>query len=285
MKDRLARFVLAATLMWSLSVGCAHAEIITSYWDGGLVNDPEITASVEAELTEQTLLKETLVGIESFTSTDVMTDVATDELTADDSILSLNHYGYQTRPVYCYRQEKSYYCGPAAARQTLSFHKTTSHSTAALPCQWTLATKIGTEKYRASSTAAIARTLNGYKGIFGSNFNYIASDIANTRKPLETFVNRIGTQLRSISLNPTAPIILCQTRWIPRYNGAACRHYMTVSGINDTVSPIRMRSVDPHYLSSYYGIRWENVGSTSTNGLCRAVYRADLDGTNKVMAW
>ncbi|MDZ4064407.1 MAG: hypothetical protein U1E22_07040, partial [Coriobacteriia bacterium] len=74
-------------------------------------------------------------------------------------------------------------------------------------------------------------------------------------------------------------------RWIPRYNGVTSRHYMTVSGINDNVTPMVMRSVDPHHLASYYGIRWETVGSTTASGLCRAVYNADLDGTNRVMAW
>ncbi|MDP2183701.1 MAG: C39 family peptidase [Actinomycetota bacterium] len=282
MKGKLARFVLATTLMWSLSVGCAHAEVNMSCSDGGLLDDPELTASLDAEPAEQTLLKEASVGM---TSNLTPPNATPDMASIDDSVCSLNRYGYQTRSVTNYRQEKSYYCGPATARQALGFHKAASHSVAALPCQWTLASKIGTERYRASSTAAIANALNSYKGTFGSNFTYIASDIANTRSPFETFVNRIGTQLRSISQNPTTPIVLCQTRRISRYNGVASRHYMTVSGIDDRVAPMRMRSVDPHYLSSYYGVRWENVGSTSTNGLCRAVYQADLDGTNKVMAW
>ena len=197
--------------------------------------------------------------------------------------LSLNKYGLQTRPVTNYKQETTYWCGPASARQSLSFHRTDSGSGTGLPSQTTLAGRIGTTG-DGSSTAAIAAALNTYNGVFGA-VSYLASNITDTSNPYEAFVNRIGTMLRSITVNPTAPIILAQTRYIPRYRGVASRHYMTISGINDNVSPMQMRSADPHYNSAYYGVRWENVGSTSTNGLCKACYEADLAGSNKAMAW
>jgi chaperonin GroEL len=234
---------------------------------GALVDDPRLTPVAEAELERLTAEKDAACGIGG----------------GEVSATSLNSYGYKTLPVTNYKQERTYWCGVAAVRQSLSFHKAFSGSTKSLPSQTTLAGKIGTTT-SGSSTAAMAAALNSYNGVFGS-VSYLASDISNTTNPYETFVNRVGTMLVWMQTSPTAPIILTQTAYIPRYNGVASRHYMTISGINDTVSPMKMRSADPHYNSAYYGIRWENVGSTTINGLCRACYQADLGGSNKAMAW
>jgi len=265
MKHVLFRSVVATLLLFSTLVGTAWAASARS---GALLNDPGLTAESEASMRKATAEKEAALGIATG---------------GGFSILSLNKYGLQTRPVTNYRQETTYWCGPASVRQSLSFHRTDSGSSAGLPSQTTLANKIGTTS-DGSSTAAMASALNSYNGVFGSVI-YLASNITDTSNPYETFVNRIGTMLRSITVNATAPIILAQTKYIPRYNGVSSRHYMTVSGINDNVSPMQMRSVDPHYSSAYYGVRWENVGSTSTNGLCKACYEADRAGSNRVMAW
>ncbi len=81
------------------------------------------------------------------------------------------------------------------------------------------------------------------------------------------------------------PVILTATSRIPRYNGHVSRHYMSVSGINDTASAVTMRSVDPNYNSSYRGVYWDAMGSQTSNGLCRACYQADVDGSNMAMCW
>ncbi len=259
----------AASAVATLVLACGTVTPAPGLTSGALVNDPTLTPARELALRDQTARKEAALGITHGGGT--------------LAPAALNSYGLQTRPVTNYKQEKTYWCGPASVRQSLSFHKSRSGSGTALPTQTTLATKMGTTT-SGSSTTAIVSALNSYSGTFGS-IGYLASDITDTTNPYETFVNRIGTMLRSITVNPTTPIILVQTSFIPRYNGSASRHYMTVSGIDDRTAPMTMRSVDPHYNSSYYGVRWEGVGTTSANGLCRACYEADRAGTNKAMAW
>ena len=240
----------------------------TAVSDGALTDDPALTPELEAELDRLTKEKDAAYAIDTSGKVGAM---------------ALNSYGLQTRPVSNFRQEETYWCGPAAVRQSLSFHKAFSRSSTSLPSQRTLADKISTTS-SGSSTVNMVGALNSYNGVFGRVW-YLASDITDTNNPHHTFVNRIGTMLRSITVNPTAPTILTQTRRIDRYKGTSSRHYMTVNGIDDRTSPMKMRSVDPHYNSAYYGARWENVGSTTVNGLCRATYQADLDGSNRVMAW
>jgi len=264
MKYTLLRTVVTALLVCSSMTGVAWAARARG---GALLDEPGLTPAREARMQRATAAKEAACGIRR----------------GGFGALALNKYGLQTRPVTNYKQETTYWCGPASARQSLSFHKSDSGSGTGLPSQTTLSKKIGTTS-DGSATSAIASALNSYDGVFGS-VSYLASNITDTTNPYESFVNRIGTMLRSITVNPTAPIILTQTKYIPRYKGVSARHYMTVSGINDNVSPMQMRSVDPHYNSAYYGVRWENVGSTSTNGLCKACYEADLAGSNKAMAW
>jgi len=60
---------------------------------------------------------------------------------------------------------------------------------------------------------------------------------------------------------------------------------MSVSGINDLSSSVTMRSVDPNSNSLYRGVYWDAMGSTTANGLCRACYQADVDGSNMAMCW
>ena len=264
MKRALVLSTVTALLLFTTLVGPAGAARARN---GARLDDPALTEKTQTRMRGATAAKEKALGIRR----------------SGFGALSLNKYGQQTRPVSNYKQETSYWCGPASVRQSLSFHKTDSGSGTGLPSQTTLAKKIGTTT-SGSVTTGMVSALNGYDGVFGS-VSYLASDITDTSNPYESFVNRIGTMLRSIAVNPTAPIILTQTKYIPRYNGASSRHYMTVSGINDNASPMQMRSVDPNYNSAYYGVRWENVGSTSANGLCRACYEADRAGSNKAMAW
>lgn len=237
--------------------------------NGGLVDDPSLTPEVMDEVDRATKAKEQAKGI----------GVRTGEISAS----GLNKYGLITRPVTNYKQERTYWCGPASARQTLSFHKAFSGSGTALPSQSTLATKIGTTT-SGSSTASIVKALNSYNGTFGKVF-YIGSNVIGQTTPvLDCFWNRIGNGLYQ-PYEPCVTICLMQTSRIPRYAGRASRHYMTISGIDDRTTTRKMRSVDPNYNSAYYGVYWDVVGSTTVNGLCRATYQADLDGTNLVMCW
>ncbi|MBO2946096.1 hypothetical protein JJQ72_19145 [Paenibacillus sp. F411] len=45
------------------------------------------------------------------------------------------------------------------------------------------------------------------------------------------------------------------------------------------------QDVDPHNNNQYLGTFWDPMGSGSSNGVFRAVYNADLNGTNKAMVY
>jgi hypothetical protein len=244
---------------------------------GALDNDASITPEVARGLKVATEAKERAHGVAGAKRLGSTRDTGA----SDIGVQALNKYGYWARPVSLFMQETSYWCGPATVRQSLSYHKSASGSGVSLPSQSTLANEIGTTT-SGSVTTAMVRTLNSYSGKFGSIY-YVASDIEDTSNPYESFVNRIGTMLRSGS---TAPIILVQTNYLERYKGHSTRHYITISGFDDRTSTITMRSVDPNRDLRFYGTRWEPVGTTTTAfGLCRATYQADIGKTNKVMAW
>lgn len=260
--------IAAALVLTALAPGAAFG-VKPSLRSGALLNDPAVTPKVEAELRQQAAEQEAQLGIDS----------ASGEI----GISGLNSYGLLTRPVTLYRQETSYWCGPASARQALSFHRTWSGSSVSLPSQSTLAVKIGTTT-SGSTTTQIVSALNSYDGTFGE-IGYLASNITDTPNPYESFVNRIGVRLRPLQSHPTTPVTLMQTKYIPRYSGKESRHYMTICGIDDRTAPMRMRDADPNGNSAYYGVYWDPVGNTTANGLCRACYEADRAGTNVAMAW
>ena len=86
----------------------------------------------------------------------------------------------------------------------------------------------------------------------------------------------------------TAPIVLLQTKGnITRYGTRDIRHYVTLSGIDDRPSTgaVMMRSVDPNYVDEYCGVYWERAGCKTTNGIFKAVWNADLNGSNAAMCW
>lgn len=175
-----------------------------------------------------------------------------------------------------FKQENGHYCGPASVRQALSFHKNQSGSSAALPSQATLAGKIGTTSSGSISTA-MRDALNSYKSTYSFKSSYVVTNVGNDKNQ---FSNRI---LNVIKNKSNAPILLLETQYIPRYNGHASRHYNTVSGhsINQGV----IRTVDPNNNSAYQGIYWDPIGSTTANGIFKAVYNADLHGSNYVMIY
>ncbi|QCT01761.1 hypothetical protein E6C60_1043 [Paenibacillus algicola] len=180
-----------------------------------------------------------------------------------------------------YQQETSYWCGPAAVRQTLAFHKNKSNSTQSLPSQTTLASLAGTST-DGSTTTGLAKALNNYNGTFGS-FVYVAADITTAGSASAAF-DLFKSRVTSPIINETyAPIVLLETVYLDRYSGRGIRHYNTVSGWNNTAGQLRL--VDPHNNNQYLGTFWDPMGSGSSNGVFRAVYNADLNGTNKAMVY
>jgi hypothetical protein len=270
MKRSLLFLLTLSLLLATASPGIALATIALP--DGAVLNDPSLTSAKVAQLQKLTAHKDAALGV----------------VKAVGSVqsMSLNKFGRLVKTVTNYTQETNYWCGPASTRQTLGFHKAISGSGTGLPSQSTLAHKIGTNT-NGSATSGIVSALNSYDGTFG-NVSYVGSNIVGTANPYEAFVNRIGLDLQqpnSSGYSPCIPITLMQTAKIPRYNSHASRHYMSIGGIDDTVSTMKMRSVDPNNNSAYHGVYWDPVGSTTANGLCRACYQADLDGTNLAMCW
>ena len=268
MRKRIQAAVLACVAAALMTPGVAMAGVRR----GEPVNDPTLTQTAEREWREATRRKDAEVASATAAKNALPTGVR--------ATASTPPYGYHTLSATNYKQEKTYYCGPASARQSLSWHKARSGSSASLPSQGTLAGKIGTTT-SGSLTTGIARALNSYNGTFGA-VHYVASNITDTGSPKTAFYTRIGWMIEDAR---TVPIILTATQYIPRYEGRSSRHYMSVSGIDDRTSTIRMRSVDPNYDSRYRGIFWDRMGSTSSDGLCRACYKADVDGSNMAMCW
>ena len=199
------------------------------------------------------------------------------------NILSNPEGEFYTINVTINMQEKGYWCGPASARQSLSFHKSKSESSILLPSQQTLASKIGTTT-DGSSTTGIANALNSYKDTYSFDSLYVAADISNLSNPLYTFETRIKNDLKN---QTNAPILLVETQYLTYYKGKQLRHYVTVSGYSyeKATGKKMIRIVDPNYDTNYYGTHWEALGSTKENGVFRAVYNADLNGSNMAMAY
>jgi len=241
---------------------------------GEPVDDPTLTPAARQAWKEATVRKEAEVASASAAS-GRSARAGVSNLAATSAV-----YGRHTLSATNYKQETKYYCGPASARQSLSWHRARSGSTASLPSQTTLARRIGTTT-SGSLTTGIARAMNSYNGVFGP-VNYVASNLTDTGSPKSAFYNRIGWMLEDAR---TVPIILTATRRITRYQGHSSRHYMSVSGIDDRSDRVMMRSVDPNYDPTYRGVFWDPMGSTSSNGLYRACYQADVDGSNMAMCW
>jgi hypothetical protein len=271
--------LLAAVLCAGIAYGKPADK--TRLTSGAVVDDPSLTEAQRAQLEEECLRKEASLGITRGTTPSCMCGAPSNGISIQ-CLPVMNRYGYKVKGVPCYAQERSYWCGPASARQSLYWHKASSGSGTALPSQTTLASRIGTTT-SGSSTAAIARAMNAYNGIFG-RFYYVAADISNVGDPLGAFYDRIGGMVSS-GAGSTVPIILLQTAYVTRYGGHMSRHYVSIAGINDTAVPVRMLDVDPNWNAAYRGTYWDEVGCTLHSGLCMGCFKADVAGSNLAMAW
>ena len=270
MRRRMGRWVVACLAVALMAPGVA----VAASQKGEPVNDPTLTPAVAEKWKQATKDKDAQVAA-ALAAARGAQPAGASAVAAASAV-----YGLHTLGATNYKQETPYYCGPASARQSLSWHKAKSGSSAALPSQSTLAGRIGTTS-SGSLTTGIVRALNSYNGTFGT-VNYVASNLTDTGSPTSAFYTRIGWMIQDAR---TVPVILTATSRIPRYNGHVSRHYMSVSGINDSGSSITMRSVDPNSNSSYRGVYWDPMGSQTSNGLCRACYQADVDGSNMAMCW
>lgn len=262
--------VLAASSLSLLLLAPSMASAAGQEETGAALDDPSLTSQVQMDL--QALALEKDIMLEKY-------------LEETSSSVNANPDGeWYGINVTAYKQEKTYWCGPASARQTLSFHKGKSGSGTALPSQTTLSGKIGTTT-SGSTTTGIASGLNAYAATYGYTGNkYVAANLKNLTNPLATFETRIKGVLKS---QTNAPVILIQTKYLPRYNGVSIRHYNTVSAYSyeTATGKKQIKMVDPHYNTAYYGVSWNPLGSQTVNGVFRAVYEADKAGSNMAMAY
>lgn len=197
---------------------------------------------------------------------------------------------YYTIPVTYNKQAYKNFCGPASGRQALSFHKAKSKSKEALPTQEHFGVTIGVLPEKGGTQSTNLRDgLNKYKNVYSFSSNpYIVGGIIDSKDPQKTFISRISDTLKG---QKTAPILLTRTEWIDEYDGASFRHYVTISGYNESKKVLRV--VDPNHLTKYTkgGTYWTSIGTaTDTNkdglGIAKAVYQAEKEvPQNPVMIW
>ncbi|EON70928.1 C39 family peptidase [Lysinibacillus sphaericus] len=194
---------------------------------------------------------------------------------------------YYTIPVTYNKQAYSNFCGPAAGRQALSFHKEKSKSNDSLPSQDNFGVTIGTLPNKGGTQSTNLRNgLNQYKNVYGFSSNpYIVGNLTDSANPANTFISRITDSLKN---QKTAPILLTETEWIEQYKGTNYRHYVTISGYNESGQTLRV--VDPNHHTEFTGTGtyWTSIGKATDNtttgkGIAKATYKAD--GANPAMIW
>jgi len=271
---------LAVVIMSALLVSPVYAAPNSprSLQNGAPVEDPTLTQAEIRRWAELTAAKE-----QALQGGEVSSQGTVGAMGIISEGLAVGSFGFVTRDVPNFRQETGWWCGPASARQSLAWHRRVSNPRLPLPSQATLAGRIGTTQ-SGSLTTGIARALNRYNGVFG-RVNYAASDLTNQSNPLWAFRWRVGISLHHSASPGTVPVILVQTRYIPRYEGRSSRHYISISGYDERATVVKMRSVDPHWDSRFFGAHWDPVGTSTTRGLFRACLEADRAGTNMAMVW
>jgi hypothetical protein len=232
---------------------------------GALRDDPFLTPELEKEMEELEKEKEK-----------EMAPIVEELKQANSSFGTIT--GPVSWPVVLQKQIKTYYCGPAAARVTLSFHQWKSGSKNALPSQTELAKKMETEKYKATSSALMVKALNSYSGKYGT-FKY-ASKKYDKVQPYDDWAGKVSAAILG---KVNSPINLVQTRFMDRYEKTAkrrIRHYINISGWNAHKT---VRTNDPHFDDLFFGSRWEAVGSGTKNGIFKATWEADKAGENHAL--
>jgi hypothetical protein len=231
---------------------------------GALRDDPFLTPELEKEMEELEKEKEK-----------EMAPMVEELKDANGPLRTIT--GPVSWPVVLQKQIKKYYCGPAAARVTLSFHQWKSGSKNALPSQTELAKKMETEKYKATSSILMVKALNSYSGRYGK-FKY-ASKKYDKVHPYADWAEKVSTAILG---KVNSPINLVDTTYMDRYReqNNRIRHYINISGWNAYKT---VRTNDPHYNNRFYGSRWEAVGSGAKNGIFKASWEADKQGDNHAL--
>lgn len=160
--------------------------------------------------------------------------------------------GYQSVRMIPIRQKNSYYCGVAAALQTLyslrcddkldgeTFNEKQDY----------LADDINPNPDYGSTVWKVCVAINKY--LDSGMDDYIYSKIGYNFGKGE-FADVIFASLKA----EYPPILHAYTASLDYYNGRGYRHYISINSIDGTDREIRL--VDPHYRDEYFGRHWEST--------------------------
>ena len=133
-----------------------------------------------------------------------------------------------------------------------------------------------------SSSYGLRNALNKYASTYKFKSKYVVGNVTLSQQG--TWESRIKNNLIT---KRKAPILLYQTQHLKRYGGKRIRHYNSIrSWSHDYITGVKkVRSVDPHYDSKYYGQHWDPVGTRKSKGAFRATSEAYRKGGNPNMIY
>lgn len=176
----------------------------------------------------------------------------------NDNGISPQYYTDQTvkLAIPSYKQEKSYWCGPANIKQVLQFINGTSKS------QSEYAKETKTEENGSAYVYLVRNVLNKYTK--SGYYSYV----------LGTNYDETGFRaLVKENVHANKPIILhAKTGSLEKYNGNDFGHYLTVGGLSETDHPLIPKSI------VYFDTYSNNFGKGNTFGE-QKVDLSDVFGT------
>jgi hypothetical protein len=160
-----------------------------------------------------------------------------DEIINTNSMYATANFSYKLS-VPNYRQETSYWCGPANIKQVLQYINGSSLS------QATYASSMGTNSTDGTYVYKMRDELNNRQ----SRESYVYSLMGSGGYSFDSFLN-----FHSFALTKSAPLIYhIKTHTLYMYNGTSLGHYLTGSGYSYTEipgsTPLRMIT----YVDTYY---------------------------------
>lgn len=198
--------------------------------------DPSLRPYVDKYLDELNNGSKQVGSIEDILKNAENLKTAVEEL--EYSIIPMSSVFDKRVNVPTFRQETSYWCGPACIKQSVHCINGSSDS------QSTYASSMGTTSKDGTYVYKMVNELNKRQSSFTYKYEYI-SNLA-----LDKFKTRI-----MVSAASDKPIIFhCNTKYLYMYNGASLGHYITGSGFFESVSPPSNPPKQPcvYYVDPYY---------------------------------
>ena len=167
----------------------------------------------------------------------------------DSRIQTRTSYPTITLSVTPYKQETSYYCGPATTRQSLDYLGGYAPSYFSVPSQSVLAQKLGTTR-NGTEWYRIRNYLNGFS--FPSfQPHYVECTPTSCNDMTNTLYNGLN------AAHPIVPIMQVNTNGNQSILGYPTRgHYLNVSGIKTENGQVKFQLTDPNGEAGEYGLQY-----------------------------